>query len=916
MHASHGDARIVGILSVGKPAAGCCRDTTVRPLTLLLAGATLASSFFFLRTGLRTDRIGDEPEATLQQPNAATLRWLQRKDDSGKIHGEVLYREAVKLQAQLAAMPAATGPTNWTLLGPGNIGGRIRSILIHPTDPNIMWVGSVSGGVWKSTNAGTSWTPLPDLPAVLAVTTMVLDPSDPNVLYAGTGEECYWQSVEGSSNSAVNFGAGVFKSTDGGNTWTQLPGTASAAWNSVSRLAIDRNNPSILLAATISGIWRSTDGGASWSQRTTGKTFDVDFDPNNSSRCAAGRSDGLAQYSTDGGVTWNNTAPFAGAVRVEVAYARATPGTLFASVNANGQLTVWRSTDNGQTYTRQSGNVVSVLASYTGAIWVDPTNSNNVLTGGLDLYRSTNAGVTFTKISAWANYPSSAHADHHIIVEHPQFNGSTNRTVFFGNDGGIQRATNYGTVSNLSGWTNLNNSLAITQFYGCCINPTSGTVLGGAQDNGTLRATSTSGLNGWTEPLGGDGSFCAADPGDPNTFYLQYYYLNMYRSSNGGASSGTSIKGAINEATPNFMAYILLDPNDVNRLWACGAQLWRTNNAKTGSPPAWSSVKPALNCPSSVPDKPRYDHFIDNPPCNISTVAVAQGNSNIVWVGHNNGDVYYTTNGLAATPTWIKVDSNSPALPNRWVSRIVIDKNDANRVTVSFMGFTPDNVWRTDDSGATWASRSGSGTGTLPQVPVSCIVQHRVAGARFYAATDLGLYYTEDDGLNWRPAVGGPTIVPMDELVWRNNRTLVVATHGRSMWTCDVDPPSVTPVGTGCGGAVPPSLSASAPVIGAAQTYTLANAAANAPVALLLAAGPASPTPIGPCVVQPAIGGLLSVSIGSTNASGSLVINLPLPNNSFLAGAVLTVQEFIATLGGPLLGAGQLSNGVELTFGF
>lgn len=892
-------------------------------LANLLTTAVVVASFVACAGVRRPESQADpEPASTspasqpAQQPKGAVLRWQQRKDEHGQIPDGALYREAVAHAQRLVATPQS-GPENWTLLGPGNIGGRIRSILIHPIDPAIMWVGSVSGGVWKSTNAGASWSMLPDLPSVIAVNCMAMSPSDPDTLYAGTGEQAFFFAPEGSSNSAVNVGAGLFKSTDGGVSWTQLPSTTSAAWNSVTRLAIDPNNASTILASTISGIWRSTDAGTTWSQRTTVKALDVVIDPNDSTKCVAGRADGFAQYSTNGGVTWSNTAAFANSTRVELTYAKATPDMVYAAVSANGSLTVWRSTNGGQSYVRQSGNVVSVLGIYTGAIWVDPTNSNLVIAGGLDVYRSTNGGVNFSKISAWANYPnSSAHADHHVMVAHPQFNGTTNRTVYFGNDGGIQRATNVHTVTNNSGWTNLSNGLAITQLYGCCMNPTSGVVLGGAQDNGTVRATPANGLNGWTSPLGGDGSFCASDPTDPSYFYLQYYYLNLYRSSNAGSSQGASIKGAITEPTANFMAYILLDPNDVNRMYACGARLWRTNNVKTGSPPSWTAVKPVISCPSVAPSPPGQDHFNDNPPCNISTVAVAKGNSNVVWVGHNNGAVYYTTNGLAATPTWTKVDTNAPALPDRWVSRIVIDKDNSNIVTVSFMGFTTNNVWRTTDSGATWSPRTGTGANVLPPVPVSCIVQHRVIGARFYAATDLGLFYTEDDALTWRPATGGPTIVPMDELVWRNDKTLVVATHGRSIWTCDVDPAAVTPVGTGCGIVGPPSFSASPPVIGASQTLTLAVAAPNAPVALLLAAGPPVPTPIGPCVVQPALLGLLSLSIGSTNGSGGLVTNLPIPPSGALAGGVITMQEFIATLGGPLLGAGELSNGARMTFGF
>lgn len=851
------------------------------------------------------------------QPLGAVLRWQQRAGESGRVPDGAVYHAAVAHQQRVATMLSSTGPSNWTLLGPGNIGGRTRSILIDPVTPSRMWVGSVGGGVWRSNDAGASWTMLPDLPAVLAVTCMVADPNNADIIYAGTGEECFFDNVEGSSNSAVSEGAGVFKSTDGGDSWTQLAATSTPQWNSVSRLTIDPGNPSILLASTISGIWRSTDGGNTWSRRTTVETLDVNIDPNDSSKYVAGRADGIAQYSIDGGVTWTDAPAFAGATRIELEYAEASPGVVFANVNGSGSVRLWSSTNGGQTYaTRSTGNIVSILSKYTSALWIDPTDSNRVIVGGLDLYRSTNGGVSFSRISRWSSYPNSAHADHHRIVAHPGYDGSSNRTVYFGNDGGIQRATNVLTVATTSGWTNLNNDLAITQLYGCCINPTSGVVLGGAQDNGTSRGTPTSGLNGWTQPGGGDGSYCAADPNDPNYFYMQYQHIGLSRSSNAGASAGSNIRGAIAEPTSNFMAYILLDPNDSNRLYVCGAQLWRANDAKTGSPPAWTSVKPALACVAASPPGPRPDHYADNPPCNISTVAVAEGNPDIVWVGHNNGDVFFTTNGLAATPTWTEVDDNATALPDRWVSRISIDATNHNRVTVAFLGFASNNLWRTTNAGTSWTTLNGSGGNTLPAVPVSCIIQHPVIPTRYYAGTDLGLFYTDDDGLNWNPAVGGPSIVPVEDLHWRNDRTLVVGTHGRSIWSCDVDPASVTRVGVGCGISASPTLLVSAPVIGALQSYSLALASPNAPVSLLLGIGPASPTTFGNCVVQPGLSAMFAVAFGVTSASGTLNVNLPIPQDPALVGGVMTVQEFIAVNGGPLLGFGEVSNGAEMTFGF
>jgi len=887
----------------------------MRLLYPLLAGVAL-TSVLFVPNSQKSATGGAAP-----QPKGAILHWqarvAQQVAQQGKIPDGVLYQEAVAHKQRIAAMPSASGgPTNWSLLGPGNIGGRVRSILIHPTNQSTMWTGSVSGGVWKSLDAGATWTMLPDFPAVVAVTCMVMHPQDPNTIYAGTGEECFFNNVEGSSNSAVSQGAGIFKTVDGGNTWTQLASTASAPWNSVSRLTIDKYNASILVASTISGIWRSTDSGNSWTQRTTVRTLDVEIDPNDSLKYVAGRADGIAQYSIDGGITWTNAPAFSGVTRVEVKYAKSTPGVVYASTSVGGSsLSVWRSTNGGQTYSQQASGVISTLAIYDNALWVDPTNANNVIVGGLDICRSTNAGVSFTKISNWASYQSnktSAHADHHIIVEHPGFNGTTNATVHFGSDGGIQRAANVFTVTASSGWANLNTNLAITQLYGCCINPTSGVVLGGAQDNGTSRGTPTTGVTGWTQPGQGDGSYCAADPTNPNYFYLQSQYIGLLRSSNGGVS-GTNISSGISETKPNFMAYILLDPNDANRLYVCGAALWRTNNAKN-SPPTWSNVKAALNCPTSGPSDPPA-HFDDNPPCNISTVAVAPGNANIVWVGHNNGNVYFTTNALAATPTWTKVDDNATALPDRWVSRIVIDKDNPSRVTVSFLGFAANGVWRSNDSGTSWSPRSGTGVDKLPSVPVSCILQHRVLGARLFAATDLGVFYSEDDGLTWKPALGGPGIAPAEELVWKNDKTMVVATHGRSIWSCDVDAASVFTVGTGCGIATPPSLTVAPPAIGSNQSYTLANAAANAPVTLLVAAGPASPTTVGPCVIQPALT-FVAVAFGTTTASGGLGATLPLPASPALLGAVVTVQEFILAAGGPLLGLGELSNGAQMTFGF
>ena len=230
---------------------------------------------------------------------------------------------------------AGLAPGDWLWQGPGNIGGRIRSIVIHPTDPNKMWVGSVGGGIWKSTNAGTSWLPVNDFLANLAVCTMVIDPTNPNIMYAGTGEGLAFSAPIGDGLQ----GDGIFKTTDGGDTWDQLPSTkvsdplvcpaaVPCPWKYVNRIAISPDGTTIL-AATASAIRRSVDGGATWSMVTAnaGRSYaDIDFDPINSQLAVAGSTD-ITTYTTDGGQTWLTAGyPAPGTTvpgRAELAYGRA-----------------------------------------------------------------------------------------------------------------------------------------------------------------------------------------------------------------------------------------------------------------------------------------------------------------------------------------------------------------------------------------------------------------------------------------------------------------------------------------------------------------------------------------------------------------------------------------------------------------
>ncbi|MDR3460039.1 MAG: Ig-like domain-containing protein [Verrucomicrobiae bacterium] len=774
----------------------------------LVAAASLAC----LSTSLAQSPV---PQPTDHRAEAA-FRQLQLQDEKGNVPADGIakamqQKQAMAVDARVLTggeVSTPTGPqpkvadlarTNWVELGPGNIGGRLRAILTHPTDPNTLYIGSIKGGIWKTSNGGASWSPLNDYMANLAVATLVMDPTTPNIIYAGTGE--------GYENGGALQGAGIFKTTDAGVTWQQLSATTNSAFYYVNRLAICPTNHLILIAATGTsdgnpggGIWRSTNGGTNWIQTCTNAPMtDVAFNPADGNKCIASGSPiftpSSALYSTNAGLTWMQAAGIGMGPdgRIEIAYAPSSPNIVYASEDTNnGSLFV--STDGGASYTlRNSGtyltgtNYLGSQGWYANCIWVDPTNPNTLIVGGLDLYRSTDGGSTLTQISQWDLSPASAHADHHAIVSAANYNGTSQTTVYFGNDGGIYAATNALTVTPTSGWSFLVHNLGVTEFWGGAGNPTSGTVVGGAQDNGTVTYTTATGSQGWVASFGGDGGFCAADQTDPNYFYGEYTYLQIHRSTTGGAiNSSVYINGGLGDAglanpdptdpdapgesSANFIAPFILDPNNPNTMLAGGSNLWRSVNVKTplAANVAWSNIKAGIT----------NGDF-------ISAIAVAPGNSDIIWVGHNGGEIFATANGTAANPTWTQKNLGTPHLPGRYCNSLTIDSTNANIVYATFGGFKTNNVYRTTDGGITWSNLGGS----LPAIPVRTLAIAPFNHNYLYIGTEIGIFGSADGGVTWSPNNEGPANVTTAQLFWMRNN-LTAATGGRGIWQIPLGPPT------------------------------------------------------------------------------------------------------------------------------
>ena len=479
---------------------------------------------------------------------------------------------------------------------------------------------------------------------------------------------------------------------------------------------------------------------------------------------------------------------------------------------------IWRSVDGGASYqpratrTIRGGTPAAYLGPqgwYGNAIWAgDPTDENLVIAGGIDLWRSTDGGDSLAEISTWWAHPPSPHADQHAIVAHPSYDGTSNRTMFFGSDGGIWSAPDIqavgleATAPFLKGWAGLDNSFGVTQFYAGAGHASSGKLIGGAQDNGTLCFDPQQGPQQWTTIFGGDGGWCAADPTDPDVFYGEYVFLAIHRNTDGGASQDqdgdryidgqfwNQAKGAwdwklaphrIPDAMPVpsgqpqkalFIAPFLLDPNEPERILAGGLSLWRTNDAKTPntptSGPSWQSAKDPIVTSGNTRG------------FEISALAVATGDSDTVWVGHANGALFLTSNGTAGSPTWQPVASGSFP-PQRYCTRITVDVTQKNVVYVAFGGYVRGNLWVTRDGGGTWSDLSA----TLPTAPVRAVTMHPRHAGFVYAGTEVGLFASEDSGATWSPTNQGPTNCSVDDLFWMGE-TLVSVTHGRGMYRIDL----------------------------------------------------------------------------------------------------------------------------------
>jgi photosystem II stability/assembly factor-like uncharacterized protein len=708
----------------------------------------------------------------------------------------------------------------WEELGPGNIGGRTRALVIEKEDPRVMYAAGVAGGVWKTEDGGRTWAPLDDLMANLGVTSLAMNPGNSDVLYAGTGEI---QAADGVR------GAGIFRTDNGGASWDQLANTKSEDFHLVSDIVVSSQDPSRVYTATGTGVWRSLNEGKDWARildtqgqggcldlaLRTDKTTDVLFA---ACQMAPGRSSVLRNPAAEGTGSWEEVLSEGDMGRTslalapsnqEVIYALAASQALGSDGNPKNNLhAVFRSTQGGRAGTwtarirNSSANRLGTLlltnprdasfvlcrlgkedsllnqGDYDNVIAVDPVNPGRVWAGGIDLFRSDDGGATWGLASFWwfdRGKTGYLHADQHALVFHPRYDGSTNKTLFIANDGGIFRTENALAPTTTGAmapcgldahftWTPLSNGYRVTQFYHGAPFPDGDTYFGGTQDNGTLLGKDTAGRDAWATLLGGDGGDVAVDPKDPDVLYAEFTNLSLQKSTDRGQGFNEMIRGIDPKDPFLFIAPFVMDPEDSRRLWLGGQVLWRTNDGAEN----WEAASPRLAA---------KEH-------GISAIAVAPSDPERMLVGTSDGRIYRTLSGRTSdkSTSWPHVRPQK-----QYVSSLAFDPVDPKIAYATYSNFGLKHVWKSTDEGASWSPLDVAGTSRkFPDIPVLSIVVDPANRSHLYIGTDLGIFASMNGGDTWEVENTGFPNVMTEYLTSRTapdgSVTLFAFTHGRGAW--------------------------------------------------------------------------------------------------------------------------------------
>ena len=694
-------------------------------------------------------------------------------------------------------------------IGPAFMSGRVADIVIHPDNENIWYVAVGSGGVWKTENAGTTWSSIFDGQKSYSIGCITIDPQNPNIVWVGTGENV--------GGRHVAYGDGIYKSEDGGATWKHRGLPAS---EHISKIIVHPSNSNVLWVAAQGPLWSSggergvfmtVDGGENWT-RTLGDNLwvgatDLLIDPRNPDVLYAatwqrhrtvagymGGGPGTAIYrSDDGGKTWRKLEqglPKSNMGKIGLAISPQNPDVIYAAIELDRRTGgVYRSANRGASWTKMSDAVSGGTGPhYYQELYACPHQFDKIFLANNYLLVSEDGGKNFSRVNV-----NNKHVDDHALV----FKKSDPNYLLVGTDGGL-----YESFDMSKTWKFIDN-LPVTQFYKVAIDDAEPfyNVYGGTQDNNTQGGPSrTDNLSGirnsdWFVVLGGDGHQPATEPGNPNIVYAQWQQGNLTRHDR---STGENVyiqpQPALGEKTEryNWDAPILVSPHKPTRLYFASQRVWKsedrgdtwtpisgdlTNNIERISTPFFGEVQKW--------DNP-WDIYAMSNYSTITSLAESPIKAGLIYAGTDDGIIQVTEND---GQSWRKVDfSKIPGLPKTaFVNDLKADLFDENTVYAVFdnhkFGDYKPYIYKSTDKGATWRSLASN----LPENALLWrVVQDHVSRDLLFLGTEFGVYFTRDGGSNWLKMTGGmPNIAVRDLAIQKRENDLVLATFGRGFYILD-----------------------------------------------------------------------------------------------------------------------------------
>ena len=643
---------------------------------------------------------------------------------------------------------------NWQPLGPqftigGYAGiGRIGSIAFHPTNSNIIFAGAAGGGLWKSTDGGNSWMTTTDDLASLGVSGIAIHPSDPNTIYLATGD----------GDGGDNYSIGVVKSTDGGLNFSSTGlNWSTSSYQLIRRILIDADNPAIIMVATSGGIYKSSNNGMTWANVLSGDFYDLEAKPGNGETTWYASTANNIYRSTNEGNTWTSVYNVSGSGRLSLGVSAGNNQYVYAlsSLSSNhGFKGLYRSIDSGTSFTLRSSspNIMGWAANgtdsggqgwYDLALAIDPVDAEKVYTGGVNTWKSTNGGTTWTIKTHWsgATGVQTVHADKHVL----EWQGTN--VLWEGNDGGLYRTPDGGNK-----WEHKTNGMMISMIYRIGVSQTSSKVIAGLQDNGT-KLRNTNGI--WSDVIGGDGMDCAIKNTDANTMYGSLYNGTIYRSTNGGASWADIQANIPGVPTGAWVTPYVLNPSNNSNILAAYNEVYSSSDQGT----TWTSIGNTTQVGGSTK----------------TILAVAPSNGSYIYTG-NSSVLYRTTNGGSS---WSLLTS-----PGGGISRLIIHPTDPNIIWCTLSNFSSgQKVLKSVNGGSTWTNLSGN----LPNLPANTLVYQNSSSNGIYVGMDMGVYYKDDNMSEWELFADGlPNAEITDLEIDYTNNFILAGTYGRGMWKTEL----------------------------------------------------------------------------------------------------------------------------------